>query len=69
MTIIGFAGLVYEGIDTAASILGNIKAFHHTSTGILLSVSFTAYIVGLGLFEANIIQFGLDQLLEDPTKK
>ena len=38
LTIISFAGLVYKGIDTAESILGNIKAFHHTSTGILLSV-------------------------------
>ena len=69
LTIISFAGLVYKGIDTAESILGNIKAFHHTSTGILLSVGFTAYIIGVGLFEANIIQFGLDQLLEAPTPK
>ena len=69
LTIISFAGLVYKGIDTAESILGNIKAFHHTSTGILLSVGFTAYFIGVGLFEANIIQFGLDQLLEAPTQK
>ena len=27
------------------------------------------YVIGLGLFEANIIQFGLDQLLEAPTPK
>ena len=27
------------------------------------------YIIGLGLFQANSIQFGLDQLLEAPTPK
>ena len=32
-------------------------------------VLFIVYIIALGLFEANAIQFGLDQLLEDPTTK
>ena len=27
------------------------------------------YAVGLGLFQANAVQFGLDQLLEAPTPK
>ena len=31
--------------------------------------SFILLIVGIGLFEANAIQFGLDQLLEAPTSK
>ena len=30
---------------------------------------FFAYTVGLALFQANAIQFGLDQLLEAPTPK
>ena len=30
---------------------------------------FLVYSVGLGLFQANAIQFGLDQLLEAPTPK
>ena len=69
LTIISFAGLVYEGIDAAASILETIKTFHHMPTGFLKATVFTVYILGLGLFEANIIQFGLDQLLEAPTTK
>ena len=32
-------------------------------------IPYLAYIVGLGLFQANAIQFGLDQLLEAPTTK
>ena len=69
LTIISFAGLVYEGIDAAASILETIKTFHHMPTGLLKATVFTVYIIGLGLFKANIIQFGLDQLLEAPTTK
>ena len=69
LTIISFAGLVYKGIDAAASILEKIKTFHHMPTGLLTATVFTVYIIGLGLFEANIIQFGLDQLLEAPTQK
>ena len=38
-------------------------------TGIFIAIGFATYIIGLGLFEANIIQFGLDQLLEAPTSK
>ena len=69
LTIVGFAGLVYEGIDTAASVLGNIEVFHHTPTGVLQAIGLTVFIIGLGLFESNVIQFGLDQLLEAPTPK
>ena len=32
-------------------------------------ILFLVYTVGLGLFQANAIQFGLDQLLEAPTPK
>ena len=34
--------------------------------GCLISIGVT---IGIGLFEANAIQFGLDQLLEAPTPK
>ena len=36
---------------------------------VFLLALIAVYIVGLGLFEANAIQFGLDQLLEAPTPK
>ena len=69
LTIISFAGLVYEGIDAAASIFENINIFHKSPTGALQAIGGTMYLISLGLFEANIIQFGLDQLLEAPTPK
>ena len=69
LTIIGLAGLVYEGIDTAVNTLSKITLFHHSQTSIIVATSLMVYTIGLGLFEANIIQFGLDQLLEAPTPK
>ena len=69
LTIISFTAFVYEGIDTAASMAGNNEIFHHKETGIFLVIGFAIYTIGLGLFDANIIQFGLDQLLEAPTTK
>ena len=35
----------------------------------MAGIIFTLYIVGLALFQANVIQFGLDQLLEAATPK
>ena len=69
LTITSFVGFVYEGIDTVATIFGKINIFHKTPTGVLQAIGGTMYLIGLGLFEANIIQFGLDQLLEAPTPK
>ena len=69
LTIIGFAAFVYEGIDATATIVGKIDLFHRSQTSIIVATSFMIYTIGLGLFEANIIQFGLDQLLEAPTSK
>ena len=69
LTIISFAGLLYEGIDATASILEKIEIFHHAPTGVLRAIGMAMYLIGLGLFEANIIQFGLDQLLEASTPK
>ena len=69
LTIISFTAFVYGGIDTAASAVGNSELFHHMETGIFLVIGFAMYTIGLGLFDANIIQFGLDQLLEASTSK
>ena len=69
LTITSFAGFVYLLIDTIATVFEKIDIFHHTPTGVLQAIVLTMYIIGLGLFEANIIQFGLDQLIEAPTPK
>ena len=41
----------------------------HWLTEVIIAPGVITAIVGLGLFEANAIQFGLDQLLEAPTPK
>ena len=69
LTITSLAATAYEGIDSAMSIFGNNTILHHTPTGVFAGAGLTFYMIGLGLFEANIIQFGLDQLLEAPTPK
>ena len=43
--------------------------YHEKQTVIVWFVLIALYIVGLGFFQANAIQFGLDQLLEAPTSK
>ena len=58
--------IVFKGIVFAAS---NIWKFRHDRTDIGLIMILIVYIVGLALFQANAIQFGLDQLLEAPTPK
>ena len=63
------AVVVYNGIDLAASSIWKISIFHHRKTAVLWIIMFLVYSVGLGLFQANAIQFGLDQLLEAPTPK
>ena len=63
------AAVVYSGIDLAASSIWKIVIFHHEKTAVLLVIMFIVYSIGLGLFEANAIQFGLDQLLEASTPK
>ena len=42
---------------------------HNKQNIVFVIIMFTFYIVGLALFEASAIQFGLDQLLEAPTPK
>ena len=58
--------VVFKGIIIAIS---SFLKFSHNLTDIGLVVSFIVYTIGLGLFRANAIQFGLDQLLEAPTPK
>ena len=69
LIITACAAVVYSGIDLAASIIWKITIFHHWKTAVLWIIIFIVYSVGLGLFQANAIQFGLDQLLEAPTPK
>ena len=63
------AGVVYIGINLVAASIWNLTIFHHAPTIIVLVIIFTLYTIGLALFQANAIQFGLDQLLEAPTPK
>ena len=69
LTIISFVSSIYLLIDTIATVFGHIQTFHKPPTDVIAFVGTMLYIIGLGLFEANIIQFGLDQLLEAPTPK
>ena len=57
-------GLVLLGII-------GLKITHepYSYLGIFLGIAFLVIVVGTGLYKANIIQFGLDQLLEVPTAK
>ena len=62
--------LICFAIDTALLSVWNTTFFGiYWLATILVSMIFILYIVGLGLFQANAIQFGLDQLLEAPTPK
>ena len=66
------AAVVYCGIDLAALTIWNSNVFHHRQTAasfVFIYILTILYIIGLGLFQANAIQFGLDQLLEAPTPK
>ena len=60
--------LVYMGFSIAIEDVSNFSA-HQSLSYIPICVMYVVYIVGLGLFQANAIQFGLDQLLEAPTPK
>ena len=60
--------LVYLGFITATANVLNFSA-HQSPLYIPFCVIFVVYIVGLAFFQANAIQFGLDQLLEAPTPK
>ena len=64
-------GAIYLGVLIAISIIENIYVFQsrHAYLYVVPIILFLVYTVGLALFQANAIQFGLDQLLEAPTPK
>ena len=45
------------------------KFFEYGGPPYVLGITGIAIIIGIGLFQANVTQFGLDQLLESPTAK
>ena len=47
----------------------NLSLYPYSLLSIIPFIGFFVSIVGIGLYESNIIQFGLDQLLEAPTSK
>ena len=71
LTTITITNLVYLAIDTATSIFTESMILHHTTASPLFAYNFIIimYMIGVGLYEAKIVQFGLDQLLEAPTTK
>ena len=72
LIFIACAAVVYCVIDLAALLIWNSNVFHHRQTAVsfvLIYILTILYFIGLGLFQANSIQFGLDQLLEAPTPK
>ena len=64
-------GTIYVGFLIPISIIEKSKLFQpsHAYLYVVPIILFLVYIIGLGLFQANAIQFGLDQLLEAPTPK
>ena len=63
--------MIDVGFLIAISIIKKIYVFQsrHAYMYVVTIILFLVYTVGLGLFQANAIQFGLDQLLEAPTPK
>ena len=63
-------GAIYMGILILISIIENFHVFQPSYTYLYVAaLIIIVYVIGLGLFQANAIQFGLDQLLEAPTPK
>ena len=62
--------IVITGISIAELKLVPFKILHNGIVSVFFAIIFCViYAAGLGLFQANAIQFGLDQLLEAPTPK
>ena len=68
LILAAFMGVIYDGVLIPISIIEKFQIFH-SYLYVVPIILFLVYIVGLGLFQANAIQFGLDQLLEAPTPK
>ena len=66
LIVVSFLAVFFLGVEFVISSIWNLPKSGSIFAFIIL---FTIYIVGLGLFKANAIQFGLDQLLEAPTPK
>ena len=64
-------GAIYVGFLIAISIIEKFHVFQpsHAYLYVMAVIIIIIYIIGLALFQANAIQFGLDQLLEAPTPK
>ena len=64
-------GAIYAGVLIPISIIENFHVLFQPSYPYLYvtALIIIVYVIGLGLFQANAIQFGLDQLLEAPTPK
>ena len=62
---------IYVGLIIAISVIEKFQHFqpNNAYSYVIPIIMFLVYIVGLALFQANAIQFGLDQLLEAPTPK
>ena len=70
VVIFGSCALIlFLGIDFVATITWNFENFHHKQWGAVWVGCAMLILIGVGLFKANSIQFGLDQLLEAPTPK
>ena len=69
LTTITITNLVYLATDAATSTFTESMIFHHTTASPLFAYIIIMYMIGVGLYEAKIVQFGLDQLLEAPTTK
>ena len=60
----GIITVIMNTCDTAYS-----RRIFWLAVRLLVAILCLVYFIGLGLFQANAIQFGLDQLLEAPTPK
>ena len=71
LILAAFMGAIYMGFLIPISIIEKFHIFQlsHAYFYVIAVILVLAYIVGLELFQANAIQFGLDQLLEAPTPK
>ena len=67
--ILGICLVVVYLVSLIATSAGYWSSHHSQKKDIGLVVLFFVFSIGLGLFKANAIQFGLDQLLEAPTPK
>ena len=63
LILAAFMGAIYMGFLIPISIIEKFPIFQisHAYFYVIAVILLLAYIVGLGLFQANTIQFGLDQ--------